>query len=139
MEQQIDQMDRRMKQRPYIESATNENGISAGASATEAVKLRHKGGFPLLVRGFTLSYNGSAQAVIKVALKDNSNDVYIITEGTIIANVGHDRTSFAARSIRPVSPNVLLRSGQDWTLIVWTSVNIAVDDLCLSLDGEIQY
>lgn len=128
-----------MKQRPYIESATNESAISSGAQASEAIKLRHKGGFPMIVRGFTLSYNGSAQAPIKVALKDNSNDVYIITEGTVIANVGHDRTSFAARSIRPVSPNVVLRSGQDWTLLVWTPVNIAIDDLCLSLDGEIQY
>lgn len=132
-------MNETMKRRPYVESMTNTSPISSGAQATEAIKLVHNGGFPLIVRGFSLSYNGSAQAVIKCAIKDNANDVYIVTENTIIANVGFDRTSFAARFIRPVDPQVLIKSGNNWTLIVWTSVNIATDDLCLSWDGVIDY
>lgn len=128
-----------LRRRPYIESNTNSATITAGSQATEALKLTHKGGFPLWIRGFVLTYDGSAQAGVRVAIKDNANDVYIVTENTVISNVGYDRTTFAARMIRPVEPNVLVKSGNDWTLIVWTDVEIGAHDLCLSWDGVIEY
>lgn len=128
-----------MKVRPYLESATNAAAIASGAQNSEAIQLKHKGGFPLLIRGFLLTYNGSAQAPSKIAIKDNANDVFIVTEGTCIANVGYDRTAAVPRIFRMVEPQVLVNSGNDWTLFIWAAAAIAIDDLCLTWDGVIRY
>ena len=134
-------MEQRLRERPYYESLSNPAAISSGGAGVEAIKLVHKGGFPIIVRAIYISYSNRVtnQEGVRIQLKDNANDVSIITEETIIGTIGFDRASAAPRIPLRIHPEVLIPSGNDLTLLVWTDVNIAARELSITLEGVIRF